>query len=57
MDREEGNEVPSVYVYNGVGIVPEDVAYVRVDSSVTAIPNGAFLDCRDLEVVELPEGG
>ena len=56
MDREEGNEVPSVYVYNGIDEVPEDVKHVRVDPSVTVISEGAFLDRRDLEVVELPEG-
>ena len=46
----------SVYIYNGVGVVPEDVSHVRVDPSVTAIPARTFEDCKKLEEVELPEG-
>ena len=56
MDREEGNEVPSVYIYNGADEVPNDVTHVRVDPSVTVIPERAFENCKQLEVVELPEG-
>jgi len=51
MDREE-----DVFVYNGVDEVPEDVAHVRVDPSVTVIPQSAFYNRRQLEQVELPEG-
>ena len=46
----------SVYIYNGVGGVPNDVTHVRVDPSVTIIPREAFQECRDLEEVELPKG-
>ena len=46
----------SVYIYNGVGEVPEDVTHVRVDPSVTFIPASAFEDREQLEEVELPEG-
>ena len=54
---EDGSsDVPSVYVYNGVDEVPEDVTHVRVDQSVTVIPAHAFGDRKKLEVVELPEG-
>jgi len=58
MDREGGGDhnVSSVYVYNGVDEVPRDVTYVRVDQSVTIIPEGAFRDRQNLKVVELPEG-
>ena len=57
MDREEGShDVSSVYVYNGVDEVPEDVKYVRVDPSVTVIPNSAFHERYELVEVELPEG-
>ena len=45
-----------VYIYNGVDEVPWDVTHVRVDPSVTVIPQRAFEDHRKLEVVELPEG-
>ena len=55
MDGEEGNE-SSVYVYNGVGRVPTGVTHVRVDPSVTIIPELAFESCRKLVKVELPEG-
>ena len=46
----------SVYIYNGVGDVPNDVTHVRVDPTVTIIPERAFGERRNLEVVELPEG-
>ena len=55
MDRDEGNEEPSVYVYNGLDLVPDEVRHVRVDPSLT-FPARAFFECRHLEVVELPEG-
>ena len=45
-----------VYIYNGVDEVPEDVTHVRVDPSVTVIPDRAFRDRQELAVVELPEG-
>jgi len=54
---EDGSsDVQSVFVYNGVDEVPNDVIHVRVDQSVTIIPDSAFQYCRQLEVVELPEG-
>ena len=51
MDREE-----DVYIYNGADEVPMDVIYVRVDPSVTVIPDNAFNDRRKLEEVDLLEG-
>ena len=58
MDREEGNNdvLSSVYIYNGVGEVPYSVTHVRVDPSVTVIPQRAFQYRRQLVEVELPEG-
>jgi len=53
MSREEDVEV---YVYNGVDEVPEDVIHVRVDPSVTVIPDSAFQYRLHLEQVDLPEG-
>ena len=49
-------DVSSIYIYNGVDEVPEDVTHVRVNPSVTVIPDNAFYRHRQLEVVELPEG-
>ena len=49
MDREE------VYIYNGVDRVPRDVTHVRVDQSVTVIPDRAFNVRRQLVEVDLPE--
>ena len=46
----------SVYIYNGVDEVPEDVTHVRVDPSVTVIPAEAFKDRGSLELVDLQEG-
>lgn len=51
-----GEEDVEVYVYDGVDEVPWDVTYVRVDPSVTIIPQRALLERCKLEVVELPEG-
>ena len=45
----------SVYIYNGVGEVPMNVTHVRVDPSVTVIPERVF-EFRRLVEVELPEG-
>ena len=47
-----------VFVYTGeVGAaVPRDVVRVRVDSSVTSIPDEAFCQCKKLTEVELCEG-
>ena len=61
MDRNRGedsgiDDVLSVYIYNGVDRVPNDVTHVRVDPSVTVIPQLAFADRRELEQVDLPEG-
>ena len=50
------NNTQTIYIYNGVGEVPMDVTHVRVDPSVTDIPQRAFDDHRKLEAVELPEG-
>ena len=51
----EGDNI-SVYIYNGVGEVPMDVTHVRVDPSVTVIPERAFESRPELVDVELPEG-
>ena len=37
MERGEGDDDSSVYIYNGVDEVPENVKRVRVESSVTII--------------------
>jgi len=50
------NNTQTIYIYNGVGEVPDDVSHVRVDPSVAIIPRCAFQCRRNLEVVELPEG-
>ena len=52
----EGDTETYVYIYNGVAEVPKDVTHVRVESDVTIIPAYAFMDCRDMEEIELPEG-
>ena len=52
----DASDVVSVYIYNGVDRVPNDVTHVRVDRSVTLFPYEAFYNRRQLEVVELPEG-
>ena len=57
MSREGGNhDVSSVYVYNGVDEVPRDVTHIRVDPSVTTIPEGAFKGRESLVDIVLPEG-
>jgi len=58
MDREDSgtDDILSIYVYNGVGEVPEDVIHIRVAPTVTVIPQAAFILHQRLEVVELPEG-
>ena len=56
MEDGSSDVVSSVYIYNGVDEVPEDVTHVRVDSSVTVIPAKAFNNHRQLEVVEILEG-
>ncbi|KAL7426952.1 hypothetical protein ACHAXH_002021 [Discostella pseudostelligera] len=45
-----------IYHYNGSDVVPKRVHHVRVDPSVTAIPDDAFANCRFLRNIELPEG-
>lgn len=45
-----------VFLYNGSGKVPRDVTHVRVDSSVTEIPDKAFQFCRGVVSVQLNEG-
>ena len=49
------NEVQSIYIYNGVDRVPNNVTHVRVDPSLL-IPEETFMNCRQLIEVELPEG-
>jgi len=46
----------SVYIYNGVGRVPRNVTHVRIDPSVTVIPQDAFFNSQQLVEVKLPEG-
>ena len=50
------NNTQTIYIYNGVDAVPMNVTHVRVDPSVTIIPNGAFAARYQLVEVELPEG-
>ena len=50
------NNKQTIYIYNGVDEIPEDVTHVRVDPSVTNILAQAFVKRPKLEVVELPEG-
>jgi len=52
----EGDNNISVYIYNGVGEVPTDVTHVKVNPSVTVIPDNAFKNRLSLVEVELPEG-
>ena len=47
---------PIQFVYTEGAVVPNDVVYVRVHPSVTAIPERAFAGCHQLEQVELPDG-
>ena len=54
-DDSENNR-NSVYLYTGGNAVPKDVTHVRVDESVTIIPDVAFMHCDNLEEVELPDG-
>ena len=56
MDEDSSNNDGGVYIYNGVDEVPRDVKRVRVESSVTIIPEGAFKDRNELEKIKLPEG-
>ena len=50
------DDILSRYVYNGIDEVPMDVTHVRVDPSVTVIPEGAFEFHKKVEQVDLPEG-
>jgi hypothetical protein len=47
-----------VFIYTGEGgdVVPQDVVRVRIDYSVTSIPDFAFFQCKKLAEVELCEG-
>jgi len=56
LSRMSEVENTSIYIYNGVGDVPLDVTHVRIDPSVTSVPEMAFRSRQKLEVVELPEG-
>ena len=58
MERGEGDDYnnTNVYIYNGVDEVPVDVTQVRVESSVTIIPERAFMNRHELEKIKLPEG-
>ena len=46
----------TIYIYNGVDDVPNDVTHVRVDPSVTVIPDNAFKRRESLVDIDLPEG-
>ena len=46
----------SIFIYDGVREVPGDITHVRVDPTVTIIPERAFEGRDNLHVVELPEG-
>jgi len=54
--EDSSSNVPSIYTYNGVDEVPNDVTHVRVDQAVRVISERAFHSRHRLEVVELPEG-
>jgi len=61
MDGEDSgtDDVSSIYVYNGVDRVPNDVTHVRVAPSVTVIPEVLFQERRvrpNLEQIDLNEG-
>ena len=58
MERGEGDDFNdiNVYIYNGVDEVPVDVTQVRVESSVTIIPERAFMNRNELEKIKFPEG-
>jgi hypothetical protein len=46
-----------VFVYNGEGaVVPRDVVWVRIDQSVLAIPQSAFIQRYQLQEIELHDG-
>mmetsp|Transcript_17855 Transcript_17855/g.37635 ORF Transcript_17855/g.37635 Transcript_17855/m.37635 type:complete len:329 (+) Transcript_17855:84-1070(+) len=49
---------PDVFLYTDQqrDSIPRRVKHVRVDPSVTAIPDHAFYNCHKLEEVELPDG-
>jgi len=48
----------SIYIYNGGDNkeVPKDVTNIKVDSSVTIIPQNAFKDLTNVTSIELPQG-
>ena len=46
----------TVHMYNGVNKVPLDAIHVKVDPSVTVIPESAFEGHQYLQVVDLPQG-
>lgn len=51
---EDGSSnVSSVYIYNGVDEVPMNVTHVRVDPTVTIIPDSAFEDRGSLKEVRV----
>ena len=51
------NNATDTFVYMGEDSnVPENVVSVRVHPSVTAIPNGAFQDKKQLKKVDISEG-
>ena len=58
MSVEGGGANAQVFVYTGEGgeSPPQDVVRLRVDSSVTSIPEEAFLERKKLTEVELCEG-
>ena len=46
----------NIFIYDGLNEVPDDITHVRVDPSVTVIPDWAFENHNNLQEVELPEG-
>ena len=56
MGNSTSNSTNAAFLYIEGAIVPEDVTYVYVDTSVTAIPTAAFEGRRHLKEVDLPEG-
>ena len=58
-DNNAAAEDTSIYIYNDGDDnkeVPKDVTHIKVDSSVTIIPQNAFKDLTNLTSIELPQG-
>ena len=54
---EVDGESNYIYIYNGIDSVPSTVTHLRVDPSVTEIPNEAFQNCVSLKQVECGVAG